>query len=323
MRAAIAAAACLLLAAAGSAAAQTPAGPSPQEQSEEANLQALPGSPRALAAHRAVTADPPRHPTHPARNRQLLIESHGSEMNALFFLAAGEGPKPTLLLLHGLPGNERNLDLAQAVRRAGWNVLTFTYRGAWGSQGRFSIGGAIADTHAAMAFLRTPEAVRAYGIDPKRIVVGGHSMGGFAAALGGAIDREAAGIVLLDAWDIGETARRMREGGAKGRAAFEAGLDDLGHALNGATARSLAAEVERRGRSWHIGADADGMARKPVLIVSASEGNAAESRRLAAELRRRPGARVTEVELESDHAFADKRVALAETVVGWLLGLGR
>ena len=26
-----------------------------------------------------------------------------------------------------------------AVRRAGWNVLTFTYRGAWGSEGAFSI----------------------------------------------------------------------------------------------------------------------------------------------------------------------------------------
>ena len=41
--------------------------------------------------------------------------------------------------MHGLPGNERNLDLAQAIRRAGWDVLTFTYRGAWGSPGDFSI----------------------------------------------------------------------------------------------------------------------------------------------------------------------------------------
>src|SRR3954447_19840339 len=63
--------------------------------------------------------DPPRDAAHPARNQQLVIDSHGSRMNALFFLAAGAGPHPTMLLLHGLPGNERNLDLAQAVRRAG------------------------------------------------------------------------------------------------------------------------------------------------------------------------------------------------------------
>ena len=86
-------------------------------------------------------------------------------MNALFFLAAGAGPHPTMLLLHGLPGNERNLDLAQAVRRAGWNVLTFTYRGAWGSEGDFSISNAFEDTRAAMDFLRSDEAISAYGID--------------------------------------------------------------------------------------------------------------------------------------------------------------
>ncbi|MFD3266336.1 hypothetical protein [Phenylobacterium ferrooxidans] len=32
-------------------------------------------------------------------------------------------------------GNEKNLDLAQAVRRAGWNAAAFNYRGSWGSPG--------------------------------------------------------------------------------------------------------------------------------------------------------------------------------------------
>src|SRR4029079_14228842 len=94
---------------------------------------------------RAAIVDPPRDAAHPARNRQLLIDSHGSKVNALFFLAAGAGPHPTMLLLHGLPRNARNVDVAQAVRRAGWNVLTFTYRGAWGSEGDFSIANAIED----------------------------------------------------------------------------------------------------------------------------------------------------------------------------------
>src|SRR4051794_29286866 len=76
---------------------------------------------------RAVVADNARDAKHPAATRQLLIPSGGVDMNALFFLAAGSGPKPTLLLLHGLPGNEQNLDLAQAIRRAGWNVLTMHY----------------------------------------------------------------------------------------------------------------------------------------------------------------------------------------------------
>jgi pimeloyl-ACP methyl ester carboxylesterase len=51
-----------------------------------------------------------------------------------------------MVLLHGLPGNERNLDLAQAVRRAGWTVVTFNYRGSWGSPGHYSFAGDLKDT---------------------------------------------------------------------------------------------------------------------------------------------------------------------------------
>ena len=53
-----------------------------------------------------------------------------------------------------ISGNEQNLDLAQSVRRAGWNVLTFHYRGSWGSEGAFSFGHALEDADSAIAFLR-------------------------------------------------------------------------------------------------------------------------------------------------------------------------
>ena len=89
----------------------------------------------AIPYARAAIADPPRDAKFPAHNQQLLIPSHGVGMNALLFEASGKGPHRTVILTHGLPGNERNLDLAQAIRRAGWDVLTFTYRGAWGSPG--------------------------------------------------------------------------------------------------------------------------------------------------------------------------------------------
>lgn len=137
--------------------------------------------PAAAAAARPCSAvDPPRNATHPAHNQQLLIPSGGVGMNALLFAAAGAGPHPTVILMHGLPGNERNLDLAQAMRRCGWDVLTFTYRGAWGSPGDFSISNAMEDTGAALAFARSPEGAK-LGMDPKHIVLAGHSMGGATA----------------------------------------------------------------------------------------------------------------------------------------------
>ena len=101
----------------------------------------LPGAAAAAAPCSAV--DPPRNMAHPTHNQQLLIPSGGVGLNAVLFAGAGAGPHPTVILMHGLPGNERNLDLAQAIRRCGWDVLTFTYRGAWGSPGDFSISNAM------------------------------------------------------------------------------------------------------------------------------------------------------------------------------------
>lgn len=241
-------------------------------------------------------------------------------MNALFFLAAGEGLKPTMLLMHGLPGNERNLDLAQAVRRAGWNVLTFTYRGAWGSPGDFSIAGAIADADAAMAFLRTPETGARYGVDTRRLVIAGHSMGGLAAALHAATDDDVAGVVLLDAWNAGATGAKLAANGPEWRKGFEGTLDDLGHSLQGATPETIADEMAVNHAAWDLMAVAPALAKRRVLEVYATHGEAAENRALA-EAIAKAGGRVVARELPTDHGFADHRLALARIVVEWLHAL--
>jgi pimeloyl-ACP methyl ester carboxylesterase len=345
------AAACLLLATcAGSTAPSRPMAISGQKSGQIVTTGSVPRTERLwdyVAASQAVTVDPPRHPTHPARNRQLVIPSgpvrpelgRPAEMNALFFLAAGPHRKPTMLLLHGLPGNERNLDLAQAVRRSGWNVLTFSYRGAWGSEGTFSLQHAFADIQAAMAFLRSPEAIRTYGIDIDRLVIAGHSMGGFAAAdqaasewklvprpnggtsLEGLGDPPLAGVILLDAWNIAATARQVKAAGAEGRAGFIERMDDVGHALGPITAADLADNLIRRGEEWDLKALAPKLSAVPLLTVYATHGGAEDNRAMAAALRQ-AGARVTAVELDSDHAFADSRIRLAVETVAWLQASG-
>ena len=50
--------------------------------------------------------------------RGLLIPGRRGRLLSVLYTAAGSGPHPTVLLLHGIPGCERNLDLAQALRRA-------------------------------------------------------------------------------------------------------------------------------------------------------------------------------------------------------------
>ncbi|HEV7701441.1 MAG TPA: alpha/beta fold hydrolase [Pyrinomonadaceae bacterium] len=113
----------------------------------------------------------------PAGTVELTIPSEGSLLQGFLYRANGKQKHPTLLLLHGYPGNERNLDLAQMVRAQGWNVIYFDYRGSWGSQGKFSFENSVQDVVNVVAFCEKNQ--DKYQIDPSNIVLFGHSMGGW------------------------------------------------------------------------------------------------------------------------------------------------
>jgi uncharacterized protein len=266
----------------------------------------------------SVVSDPAPDPVHPPRSAQVLVASHGLGMNALFYLAGGAGPHPTIILLHGLPGNEQNLDLAQAIRRAGWNVLTLHYRGTWGSPGVFSIKHVLEDTDAAVAFVRRPDIALKFGIDTRRIVLGGHSMGGFASAAHARTDAGLLGVILIDAWNVGATADELSKvTGAERSALASKEFDDLGNALHGATASSIAEEVVAHRADWNYQSWASRLTRRPLLVIGSSLGDDRENRQLAESVTS-AGGKVTVITLPSDHSFQDHRIALAAEVTEWL-----
>src|SRR3954471_981852 len=152
---------------------------------------------------RAIYTDPPRDSAHPARMEVLHIPSGGAKINGVAYLASGAGSHPTFVFFYGLPGNEKNLDIAQAVRRAGWNAITVNYRGSWGSPGEFRFGHNLEDADAVLAFLRDTSNARALGVDTNRIVIAGHSMGGWVTALTASHDHRLLGAVLISAADVG------------------------------------------------------------------------------------------------------------------------
>ncbi|MDR6846299.1 alpha/beta fold hydrolase [Flavobacterium granuli] len=115
--------------------------------------------------------------TAPAGMLELEIPSANSQLPAMMYTANGKEKHPTLLLLHGMPGNEKSLDIAQAVRAHGWNVIYFNYRGSWGTSGKFDFKNCVEDTKNVVAFCnKYQDSLR---IDTKNIVLFGHSMGGF------------------------------------------------------------------------------------------------------------------------------------------------
>ncbi len=271
--------------------------------------------PKVPPTPRAVVADPARDKDHPADMAAFQIDVQGSKVNAILYTASGAGPHPTLLFLHGFPGNETNIDLLQAVRRAGWNAMRINYRGSWGSQGQFSFANARADGEAAVAWLTDPANVAKHHIAPKRIVVAGHSMGGFMTASASAARPDVAGTVLIDSWDIGKEKARVTSDQVR-KAAIEAMRPDT--APLATTPETLVAEIERDAAKLDLETLSARIADRPMLMIGAEYAGAPTTRKLAAAARAAGAKALTETYMATDHSFSDARIALESEVIRWL-----
>ena len=225
----------------------------------------------------AITADPPADKFNPAVMATMRIPSHGVDLNALMYIAPGAGPHPVVILLNGYPGNERNLDIAQAIRRDGWNVLTFNYRGSWGTSGAFSLMHCAEDASAAIAFLRSPAYAAQLRTDPKRIVLIGHSIGGSLAVYAAARSRSVTAVGMISA----------------------AHLRSLGN----------------------LDRDAALLASRPVLLITADDGLAAQTQTFINLLKQDGDTRITQTHFATDHSYSGVRIALTIAVLNWLNAL--
>jgi pimeloyl-ACP methyl ester carboxylesterase len=260
----------------------------------------------------AIFTDPPADADHPARSEVLHIPSGGVEINGLAYVAAGVGAHPTVVLFHGLPGNEKNLDLAQAIRRAGWNAVTVNYRGSWGSPGAFSFKGNLEDAKAVLAYLRRPEVAAKLQVDPKRLVIGGHSMGGWVTAMTGGADPDLAGAFLISAADLGQSAKQTAERNTRLAA-------NNMEALAGVTAESMAAQMAGLGELTFAAA-APGLAKRPLLVLTSNDGLKPVADGLVMDVKQRGGkVRVTHV--STDHGWNTARIRLQTEVLEWLKDL--
>ena len=261
----------------------------------------------------AIYTDPPVDAAHPAAMSVLHIPSHGVLINGLLYSPAGAGSHPTLVICHGLPGNEKNLDLAQAVRRAGWNAVTFNYRGSWGSPGPFRFAQNLQDAAAVLAYLRDPSNVK-LGIDTQRIVILGHSMGGWVAAHTAGHDPALKGTILISMADLGLIAARPR-------AEAVAEMADDMETLADVTPESMVDEIKAHAKQFLVAGAAPGLAQMPVLVLTANDHLASHADALVAAIKAKGGTQVTAMHVDTDHGWSDHRIALESEVITWLAGL--
>lgn len=281
-----------------------------------------PGRPTQEPGSDPATTDPASvDPEFPPTMLEVAFESGGARLNGLVYVADGPGPHPTTLLLHGYPGNERNLDLAQALRRAGTNVVYFDYRGTWGSGGDFSFAHALEDVARVVETVRDRAAT--YRADPDRIAIVGHSFGGFLGAM------TTAGDVTIDCYAhlaganlgaIGLLAREDEEIRESVRSSLAASMDPRGGPVDGAIG-SIVDDLVDRAETYLLPARASDLASRPLLVVAGTRDEltpkAEHHDPLVAALEEVGAERLTEVVYEDDHYFSAHRVDLARRLVDW------
>ena len=238
------------------------------------------------------------------------------QINGIIYQASRVGPHPTLVIFHGLPGNEKLLDLAQAVRRAGWNSVAFNYRGSWGSPGAFRFSQNLEDAEAVLAYLRDPANAAQLSVDAHRIVLAGHSMGGWVVVHTAAHDHGLMGAILISAADVGKQGDLPHDD-------LVTLLAGCMGALAGVSPESMADEIHGLSKTSRFENAAAALTQTPLLALTAEDGFAPDADALVHAITAQGGREVTVMHVATDHNWSDHRIALESTIVNWLEGLGQ
>jgi dienelactone hydrolase len=234
----------------------------------------------------------------------VTFTSQGARLLGGLYKAAGDSPRPTAVLAHGLPGIEQHLDIAYELRDRGWNCLYFHFRGCWGSAGAYSLAHLADDTHAAVNWLRDQPCV-----DGDRIALIGASTGSHPALMCGAADARVAAVVGVSPVIVPAAFTFP-----PAMAATFAGM------LTGVSGAELMSQWAALPPLWTaIGS----FAPRPMLVVAAGDDPIFPMAAYAEPIRRYPHVACVE-RAGSDHSFSACRPWLVTTVCDWLVAtLGR
>lgn len=243
-----------------------------------------------------------------------VLEGKRGRILVTILRAGGEGKHPTILLAHGIPGVEKNLDLAQGLRRVGFHVVTYHYSGSWNSDGDYGIDYCMEDSETVLDYILQDEAM---GYDKEKLYVVGHSMGVFIAAHLAAKHQELKAAACVAPCDMGG-AMMSEKGKGQMKAIFESAVPWL----SGATVEALYAETDRNKERYQLSGLAEKLKEKPIYVLHAKldEECSADVHVLPwVEVVRAAGGDIIREEYVTDHSFSDMRNDLIEKVATYLV----
>ena len=268
-----------------------------------------------------VTQDDPNNDgKNPGSMAPIIFNSGGSKVLGTLFLASGDGFHPTALLLGGFPGNEVNFDIAHMIRRQGYNVFTFYPRGCWGSEGYYSWINLIEDGANAFRFLQSSFVKNRFRVDPAKIILVGHSMGGFSALFNSILLGEVknvCAIAPLNAGYFGEFLDSNLPMKSYSAEQMHPAMDFV----NCNSAEELLEEFVNNRDEWNLLNHLEKLSQKNILLIGARYDSLVPLSMHHQPLQQKlheVGSNFESHVLETGHSFSDKRIQLMRIISEWI-----
>ena len=248
----------------------------------------------------------------------LALDSEGSTIYGQVLVPSSkfECPRPCAIICHGFAGFTRWDDVAHDLCRAGIVVVIPHHRGAWGSEGEYTVSGCIRDAENLAAWTMSRETSSKYGINPKAVYLVGHSMGGNSVLNAAARDVRIRGVAMIAPCDIGYMAERMTK---KELTAFLVG-EGL-HVLHRKSDEAVVEDILANARTMRFTNAAKSVGGRKVFLATGDYDTVVPSEPLDALWRQLPhdSKRHVRVRYLADHSLMGVRRALAKALSDFML----
>ncbi|MCW4039723.1 MAG: alpha/beta fold hydrolase [Candidatus Bathyarchaeota archaeon] len=236
-----------------------------------------------------------------------IIRSEGADLLGTIYIGLGEGKRPTALLLHGLPGFEKNVDIAYGLREIGWNVLLPRYRGCWGSEGKYRFTGVPTDVKNSITHMVTKPYV-----DKEKIFLIGHSLGAWATIIATAQDQRVKGGIAI----AGGISQKPTEAEARGNTHVKNLIEQK--FIKNITFEEAVEDLIKRGSKLASQDWIGKISPRPLLMIGGEHDEAATPERVKALYTYAKKPKKLVMIKDADHVFTKQRRKLVKAVTDWL-----
>lgn len=260
---------------------------------------------------------------YPANQSSFVINSNGSLINGFIEIAKGKGPHRTILLLHGIPGTEKNTDMAHVFCRAGFNVAIFSYRGSWGSKGDYSFKNCLEDVNNVINFLH--DHAEEYRSRKNDIILIGYSLGGFLALYSAYLIDFITNVASISGFYLNYTRNLFEKEEHHREIIYNMFINSM-NPLNGTTPDTLINEIKSI-NTWNFENFFEKLRTKNLCLIAGLKDNIVPAEYyhfpLVHDLEKvtsKSKIKITQKTFyDANHTYSDHRIKLTKYLLDWLL----